>query len=63
MPRKLPRAPNEKPQIERFAEAAKLVGAAETDEHLATAIRQVAPIKTTSRPSVDAPRKVGRNPR
>jgi hypothetical protein len=42
LPRKLPPKPDEKPQIERFIEAAKEVGAAETDEGLSDAIRRVA---------------------
>jgi len=42
MPRKSAPDPNEKPQIERFVEAARQIGAAETDEHLATAIRKIA---------------------
>lgn len=42
LPRKLPPQPHEKPQFERFIEAAKKVGAAEIDEGLAQAIRKVA---------------------
>ncbi len=42
MPRKLPPDPNEKPQIERFVDAAKQIGAAETDEGLKDAIRVIA---------------------
>ena len=44
MPARKPR-PDEKPQFERFLEAAKMVEAAETDEGLAGAIRLIAPAK------------------
>ncbi len=46
MPRKSPPKPDEKPQFERFIEAAKEVEAAETDEGLTNAIRKVAAPKT-----------------
>jgi hypothetical protein len=42
MPRKHPPKPDEKPQFERFLEAAKNIGAAQTDEELPTVIRRVA---------------------
>jgi hypothetical protein len=47
MPRKSPPKPDEKPQFERFIEAAKTVGAADTDEGLPGLIRKVAPLPET----------------
>ena len=44
MPRKLPPDPNEKPQIERFVEAARKFEASKTDEVLADIVRTVAPL-------------------
>lgn len=54
MPRKLPPKPDEKPQFERFIEAAKQVGAAETDEGLTVAIRRVASKAISESASVSA---------
>jgi hypothetical protein len=51
MPRKSPPQSDEKPQFERFIEAAKKAEAAETDEGLANAIRKVAAPKHPVRPS------------
>jgi hypothetical protein len=48
MPRKSPPKPDEKPQFERFIDAAKKVGAAETDEGLPVAIRKVAGAKVAA---------------
>jgi hypothetical protein len=45
MPRKLPPKQDEKPQFERFIEAAKQAEAAETDADLSDVIRRVAPVK------------------
>jgi hypothetical protein len=45
MPRKNPPKPNEKPQFERFIEAAKQIEAAETDKGLAAVVRKVAAAK------------------
>jgi hypothetical protein len=42
MPARKPPKPDEKPQFERFIEAAKEIGAAETDKGLATVVRRVA---------------------
>jgi hypothetical protein len=42
MPRKSPLKPDEKPQFEHFIDAAKKVGAAESDEGLPDAIRKMA---------------------
>jgi hypothetical protein len=45
---------DEKPQIERFIEAAKQIGAPETDEGLTAAIRKIAsakPLGSHPRPS------------
>ena len=51
MPKKSPSKPDEKPQFERFIDAAKQIGAPETDEGLAAAIRKIAPAKPSdSRP-------------
>lgn len=49
MPRKLPPDPSEKPQIDRFAETAKAIGADETDERLKGAIRVIAPLAVDKR--------------
>ncbi len=46
MPRKNPPKPDEKPQFERFIEAAKRIEAAETDEGLSAAIKKVAPVRS-----------------
>jgi hypothetical protein len=46
MPRKHPPKPDEKPQFERFIEAAKQIGAAKTDEGLKDVIRKIAPTKS-----------------
>jgi hypothetical protein len=43
MPRRLPPKPGEKPQFERFIDAAKKSGAADTDEGLAGVVRAIAP--------------------
>jgi hypothetical protein len=45
MPARKPPRPDEKPQFERFLEAAKKVGAAETDEGLPDSIRKIARVK------------------
>jgi hypothetical protein len=54
MPRKSPSRPDEKPQFERFIEAAKKVGAAETDEGLPDAIRKMANTSDGSKPLAKA---------
>jgi hypothetical protein len=46
MPRKHPPKPDEKPQFERFIEAAKEIGAAPTDKDLQSVVRKVATFKT-----------------
>jgi hypothetical protein len=56
MPRKSPPKPDEKPQLERFLEAAKEHGAAETDAGLTDAIRKIATVK----PKEDHPRPSGK---
>ena len=43
MPRKSPPKPDEKPQFERFLEAAKEIGAAETDAALPNIIKRLSP--------------------
>jgi hypothetical protein len=55
MPRKSPPKADEKPQFERFIEAAKTVGAADTDDALAATIRKVAAPKRPT-PSGGSPR-------
>jgi hypothetical protein len=50
MPRKLPPKIDEKPQFERFIEAAKKAEAAETDEGLINTIRRVATAKHPASP-------------
>jgi len=47
MPRKSPPKADEKPQFERFIEAAVRVGADETDERLTPTIQAVAPQRAT----------------
>ena len=49
MPKRSPPNPNQKPQFERFIEAAKQVEADETDKCLTDAIRKIA--KTNPTPS------------
>ena len=53
MPKKSPPKPHEKPQLERFTETAKQIGAAETDESLPNTIRAIAPL--TSKPRGGGP--------
>jgi hypothetical protein len=55
MPRKSPPKPDEKPQFERFIEAATQIGAAKTDKDLSATIRKLAPH------SGDSPKKRGKN--
>ena len=50
MPRKLPPKPDEKPQFERFIEAAKQVGAADTDADLSAVVRKIATKQEASLP-------------
>jgi len=52
MPARKPPLPGEKPQFERFIEAARRIGAGETDEALERAIEKIAPPKDI--PSVKA---------
>jgi hypothetical protein len=54
MPPRKPTPPDEKPQFDRFIDAARQIGAAETDEALDRAIRKIAPPK---RPSVEKRRE------
>jgi hypothetical protein len=58
LPRKLPPQLQEKPQFERFIEAAKRVEANSTDESLATTVRKIAPTKKMSQltPSNEKPK-------
>ena len=42
MPRKSPPKPDEKPQFERFLEAAEAIGAAKSDAGLAATIQKIA---------------------
>lgn len=45
MPARKPPQPDERPQFDRFIEAARRIGAAETDEALERAIEKIAPPK------------------
>jgi len=57
MPRKLPPKSDEKPQFDRFLEAAERTGAAETDEGLLDAVRKIATAKHSDH--LPAPKIVG----
>jgi hypothetical protein len=54
MPRKLPPKSGEKPQFERFIEAAEKIGAGKTDQGLLDVVRKVA----TARHSALPPQKI-----
>jgi len=51
MPKKSPPKPDEKPQFERFLEAAKEIDAAKTDADLCDTIRRVAAPKSKPKDS------------
>jgi hypothetical protein len=51
MPARKPRSPDEKPQFERFLEAAREHGAAETDEGLEDVLRKVVRPPVIRKPS------------
>lgn len=52
MPARKPPLPDEKPQFDRFIEAARQIGAGETDEALERAIRKIAPPRHPNKSSV-----------
>jgi hypothetical protein len=62
MPRKSPPKADEKPQFERFIEAARHVEAEETDAALANSIRKIATVSAHAPPATKhgAPRRTSK---